>query len=215
MFLGFPDDGLCRLASGYLSTRLRAFESPYTHRVEPPLAERFMSGVAYRGIDVRRELERILLDFRPTIVAVPDSRDEHPDHCSTHIFADEAIARVSRGPRSVSPRLLYYLVHYQRWRLEVPNDLAADLLPPGLFPDAGRFRTLRLTGAEAARKRQALLAYPTQTRLMKPFMIAFAGQNELFLEGEPVTHPPCWCDGAPVALETLPTTRPAPPPAVR
>lgn len=214
-FLGFPDDGLCRLASRYLSTRTSAFESPYTHRVQPPLAERFMSGVTYRGVDVRRELERILLDFKPTIVAIPDSRDEHPDHCSTHIFADEALARASSRPGGVPPRILYYLVHYQQWRLSPGNDLAADLLPPPTFPDTQRFRTLKLSDLEATRKRQALLAYTTQTRLMRPFMIAFAGQNELFLEGEPDVLPPCWCDGAPVALETLPTTRPVPPPAPR
>jgi LmbE family N-acetylglucosaminyl deacetylase len=214
-FLGFPDDGLCRLASRYLSARSRRFESPYTHRVEPPLTERFMSGVAYRGVDVRREFERILLTFRPTIVAVPDARDEHPDHCSTHIFAEEAIARVSRGSRGVTPRLLFYLVHYQQWRLGPADDRVAALLPPATFPDAARFRTLKLTGAEATRKRQALLAYTTQTRLMRPFMIAFAGQNELFLEGEPAMPPPCWCDGAPVAIETLPTTKPAPPSPAR
>ena len=58
-FLGFPDEGLCELASTYLSAKARAFKSPYTDRISPPLTEQVIRGVRYRGTDVRRELERV------------------------------------------------------------------------------------------------------------------------------------------------------------
>src|SRR3954471_23980499 len=38
-FLGFPDEGLCELASTYLSAKAQAFKSPYTARISPPLTE--------------------------------------------------------------------------------------------------------------------------------------------------------------------------------
>ena len=82
-FLGFPDDGLCRLAEHYLSAK-KAYESPYTDRIRPPDTEQVIRGVRYRGLDVRRELERIITDFGPTVLALPHPEDEHPDHCSTH-----------------------------------------------------------------------------------------------------------------------------------
>ena len=56
-FLGFPDDGLCVLASG---TRNGAvFESPYTKRTAPPESEQIVPGTMYRGDDVIRELTRL------------------------------------------------------------------------------------------------------------------------------------------------------------
>src|SRR5579864_2164021 len=85
-FFGFPDEGLCELASTYLSAKTRAFESPYTDRISPPLTEQMIRGVRYRGADVRSELERVLVAFAPTLVASVHAEDEHPDHCSTHIF---------------------------------------------------------------------------------------------------------------------------------
>jgi hypothetical protein len=57
---------------------------------------------------------------------------------------------------------------------------------------------LRLTPLEAERKSLALLTYVTQTSIMKPFMLAFAHQNELFLEAEPHAPPTCWCAGNPI-----------------
>src|SRR5262249_31160299 len=61
-FLGFPDDGLCQLASTS-STNGQVFQSPYTSRVSPPPAEQILRGVQYRGLDLRRELERVVTAF--------------------------------------------------------------------------------------------------------------------------------------------------------
>ena len=35
-FLGFPDEGLCPLATSYLSARGKSYESPFTDRTMPP-----------------------------------------------------------------------------------------------------------------------------------------------------------------------------------
>ena len=202
-FLGFPDDGLCQLASRYLRSR-SALESPYTHRMEPPASERFVRGVTYRGVDVRRELAGLVRDFQPTVVVLPDSRDEHPDHCAAHIFGEEAVELVGRDAKGQPPRLLYYLVHFRTWPLGPADSLPARLESPAGFPDPERWRSLTLTPREADLKQQALLTYTTQTRIMKPFMTAFARQNELYLEGNPQVLPECWCEGTAVAADRLP-----------
>jgi LmbE family N-acetylglucosaminyl deacetylase len=76
-FLGFPDEGLCRIASTYLFDKRRAFNSPYTQRERPPATEQVVRGVRYRGVDLRRELEEVVTTFRPTLLALPHPEDEH------------------------------------------------------------------------------------------------------------------------------------------
>jgi LmbE family N-acetylglucosaminyl deacetylase len=204
-FLGFPDEGLCELASAYLSAKTRAFESPYTDRFSPPLTEQVIRGVRYRGADVRRELERIMIAFAPTVLVDVHPEDEHPDHCSTHLFVREALqALAARGrPR---PRSLHYLVHYEHWPLTPDAGEGSDLQPPAGFPaPEGRWVTLALTPDEIAAKKRALLLYRSQMLVIGRFMQAFARDNELFLEGEPASQPECWCqNGINVATEAPP-----------
>jgi LmbE family N-acetylglucosaminyl deacetylase len=210
-FLGFPDDGLCQLASTYLSTNAQAFKSPYTSRISPPPTEQIIRGVQYRGLDLRRELEQVVAEFRPTLIVVPHPADEHPDHCSTHIFLDDAIAQLA-GQGWTRPHVLHYLIHYHGWPLtdEVER---RELSPPAGFPAGeSRWVSLPLTPDEVASKREAVLAHHSQLLVIEPFMLAFARANELFLEGEPPT-PKCWCNGENIAKEAMPTQdRRRPPP---
>jgi LmbE family N-acetylglucosaminyl deacetylase len=200
-FLGFPDEGLCELASTYLSAKAKAFQSPYTGRISPPLTEQVVRGVRYRGYDLRRELERVVTTFGPTLVVAPHPQDDHPDHCSTHIFLKEALDALSRAGR-VRPRIIHYLVHFRQWPLDEANDGAGMLLPPRNFPPAeGRWTSLTLTPDEIGAKRVALLLYHSQMLVIGRFMLAFGRSNELFIEGEPKSLPACWCNGANVATE--------------
>ena len=204
-FLGFPDEGLCRIASTYLFDRRRAFESPYTSRVSPPPSEQVVRGIKYRGVDIRRELERVMTDFRPTVLLVPHPEDGHPDHCSTHIFTREALSAVPTAVRS-RVRVLHYLVHYEQWPLTPDAGLGQTVSPPADFPASeGRWLSLPMTADEADHKKRALLLYRTQMLVIGRFMLAFGRTNELFLEGEPASLPECWCDGENVATEVPPS----------
>ncbi len=203
-FLGFPDEGLCLLASTYLFDKRRAFESPYTDRVRPPATEQIIRGAKYRGVDVRREIERIVTEFAPNLFVLPHPEDEHPDHCSTHIFAREALEAV-RTVQSPRLRVLHYLVHFEQWPLTADAGTGAELKPPADFPPAeGRWGSLRLSAEEVAAKKRAILTYASQVQVIGRFMLAFGRDNELYLEGEPATLPECWCDGQNVATELPP-----------
>ena len=203
-FLGFPDGGLCVIASRYLFDKRRAFESPYTDRTSPPPTEQIVRGARYRGIDVRRELEDIIADYNPTLIVLPHSEDEHPDHCSTQIFAREALNEMRRR-RSNNPRVLHYLIHYGQWPLDSESRSTTAVLPPSAFPAAdGQWAMLSLTPAETDLKRRAILSYSSQTQVIGRFMQAFARDTELYIEGEPASPPECWCDGQNVATEVSP-----------
>lgn len=192
-FLGYPDEGLCHLASTYLFDKTRAYQSPYSNRRSPPPTERLIRGVQYRGIDVRREIEDVIAAFAPTLIVLPFSGDDHPDHCATHTFVHEAFEAVpARLTRRL--RVLHYVVHYAQWPLG-DGGVGSTLQPPAGFPSVeGRFVSLPLTAAEAATKKRALLAYTTQMEVIGRFMTAFGRDNELFIDGEPVQPLSCWCE---------------------
>lgn len=88
--LGFPDEGLCVLAS--LDRAGTPFESPYTRRDAPPESEQIVRGTTYRGDDLVLELTHLIEAFRPTLVVLPDPGDEHPDHGATHLLVHRAVA---------------------------------------------------------------------------------------------------------------------------
>ena len=209
-FLGFPDEGLCHLASTYLFDKTRAYQSPYSNRSSPPPTERLIRGATYRGIDVRREIENVITGFAPDLVVLPFSGDDHPDHCATHTFVHEAFEAV---PASLTRRLrvLHYVVHLDQWPLA--DGVGARVSPPaGFSADYGRVVSLTLTVDEVAAKKRALLAYVTQMEVIGRFMMAFGRENELFVEGEPKEALSCWCDDG---EDAAPPRRPAPPPRPR
>ncbi len=182
--LGFPDDGLCQLAAADAGANV--FESPYTHRDSPPSPELILHDAKYRGVDVRRELEQVLVAFRPNLVVVPDGHDEHPDHCATHALTHAAIqAAVTDGLRP--PTVLHYLVHYRNW----PSD-------PAQFPSNDGVRLLKLSPSERAGKRAALEQYRTQLAVMPQFIAAFENADERFVAGD-AGPTACWCGGRNIA----------------
>jgi LmbE family N-acetylglucosaminyl deacetylase len=189
--LGFPDEGLCVLASADRAGT--AFASPYTRRDSPPGSEQIVPGTTYRGDDLVRELTHLFEAFRPTLLVLPYPGDEHPDHCATHLLVHRALADgLSAGLRP--PRVLHYLIHYRDWPTD--EQAGAPLEPPSnLLADESSWRTLTLTSAERTAKGRALDAYRSQMLVMRDFMRAFERPNELFIESEPSRPIPCWCEG--------------------
>ncbi len=203
-FLGFPDGGLCLIASSYLTSKTRAYESPYTGRRQPPSSERVIRGIGYRGSDVRRELEAVLAAFQPTVVVIPAVEDDHPDHCATAIFAREALDIFALRHRSAHT-VLEYLIHTEGWP-DLDESTSSELRPPRGFAVQGQqWRAFHLNNDELGLKRWTLFnAYPSQTLVIGRFLQAFTRPNELFLNGRATVPPECWCDDTHVATELPP-----------
>jgi len=180
IFLGFPDGGLTYLRLKY---RLHpvAYKSPFTRRTSPPLFEVIVPRTDYCGEDLRKEIERVMSEFRPNIVAVTPSYDQHPDHTSSYFFVKEALKHLAMTQSNLKPILLTFLIHYGQWPLDQGAGSGSHLSPPNNFPDDGQpWISFCLTPEEMVAKRKAILQYHSQMLVMPRFLLSFSRSNELF-----------------------------------
>jgi LmbE family N-acetylglucosaminyl deacetylase len=184
--LGFPDGALMPLLSQHWH-RAHPARSATTGASDPPYAFAIDPDITYDGSDLRDELARALEAFKPTLIALPDPLDRHPDHRASGVFAmlaiDEWIG--GRWPRREPPRVLTYLVHWPDWPPgwdgTPPADADGTLTLPSSLPERPLdTATLTLLPAEIATKRAALAAHATQQHAMGPFLAAFVRRTEPF-----------------------------------
>ena len=179
-FLGFPDGGLSYLRLKY---RLHpvAFRSPFTMRNRPPAFEIIVPRTDYCGEDLTREIQRVLVEFRPNLVAVTPAEDWHPDHNATYYFVKEALRRLTGVHPDIKPIVLTFLIHYEQWPVDQGAGTRAHLMPPADFPDQGKqWISFDLKPGEVTTKAKAILQYHTQMLVMGRFLMSFARSNELF-----------------------------------
>jgi len=187
--LGFPDGGLEPLLRAHW-TRTAPEHSPTTGATQSPYPEPEHADVRYDGADLRAALVSCLRDVRPTMIALPDPLDTHPDHHATGLFVLLAVddwAGAKAKSRVATPRLLAYLVHWPGW----PPGWNADIAPTDItygtaeLPAMLRARgfpttALTLTDEEVAVKRRALEDYGTQQHEMAAFLATFVRRTEPF-----------------------------------
>ncbi len=196
--LGFPDGGLKGLLDDHWP-RSKPERSQTTGAADPPYDEARDPRLPYSGANLRAELTRILRETRPTVVALPDPVDIHPDHSAAGIFtllALEDWQRSSGRARTTtpaSPRLLAYLVHWPNWPSgwmewnPSPGELASTSIepPPKIPAREVTVRSLALDDSQRGQKRAALDRYSSQLAISPAFLNAFVRTNELFFELTP------------------------------
>lgn len=177
-FLGFPDGGLEQLWHDHW-LRQHPYTSPYTQEDSPPYPHAVARDVEYDGEDLLSVVERVLRDFRPTLVVMPHPFDRHADHVHTGYFVTEAVTNLEGTgalPRGVG--FLSYLVHFPSWPATplAPFDrqLTMDEVPETHWAEVD------LTPEELAAKRAALARYASQLEVMDGFLRHFLCRNELF-----------------------------------
>ncbi len=180
--LGFPDGGLEPLLAAHWQRR-HAERSFTTRLFQPSYPEARDRRLAYDGADLLHELVALLREAQPTIVALPDPLDRHPDHRATGLFALLAVDEWLRAG-APGPQLLAYLVHWPAWppgwdRPPSPDDARARLdLPPTLPARGAGPVTLALDDHEVQRKQAALARHATQQEAMPFFLAAFVRRTE-------------------------------------
>ncbi|MHB8069016.1 MAG: PIG-L deacetylase family protein [Desulfobaccales bacterium] len=181
IFLGFPDGGLSCLRRQFLAGPA-AYRSPFTLADCPPASAVIIPHTGYTGHDLTREIECVISDFRPNLVATTPPQDEHPDHSATYCFVKQALAHLGRKNPYLNPRVLTFLIHFGQWPIGQGAGTGLRLDPPEGFPDKGiNWASLGLTPEEAVAKRRAILEYQTQMIVMGRYLLSFAGSNELFI----------------------------------
>ena len=119
-------------------------------------------------------IAREIGQFTPSLIALPSLLDRHPDHGATHV-----LVRLALAGQAAAPALYTYLVH-------------------GKSGD-GAFVKIPTTPAQAANKREALLAHRSQLALSGKRMRRLAERPEHYIE---------LCQPIPAAV-TLPWRPPA------
>jgi LmbE family N-acetylglucosaminyl deacetylase len=110
-FLGYPDRGLGDMWLRNWSAK-QAYTSPYTGLSSRPFADAEKRKAAYCGRSVLDDLERVLEEFRPTVVLCPHPNDLHGDHWAVYCYTVGALYESGMLNRVA---LRVYLVHQGSW----------------------------------------------------------------------------------------------------
>lgn len=182
IFLGFPDAGLACLQQKFLAGPT-PYRSPFTLATHPPASKTIIPHTDFTGRDLIREIEQIITDFRPNLVATTPAQDRHPDHSATYFFVNRALTEVRQDHPLLKPKVLAFLIHFGKWPVDQGADTGSRLAPPKGFPDKGiHWVSFLLTPEEVADKTRAIRHYYTQMLVMGRFMLSFAKSNELFIQ---------------------------------
>jgi LmbE family N-acetylglucosaminyl deacetylase len=185
--LGFPDDGIDDLLKEHYSPQ-RPYTSPHTRFSRVGYKESFKRWVVYAGVNLKDEMAKILLDFSPDWIVLPDPRDYHPDHCATGIFVLEALRQLNQQGEVVFSNLeiLTYLVHFKDYPTS-PN-WEQEVRKSGLFMSTTGCATLSstewlelsLTAEDLESKERALTAHQSQHQMLGGFFKIFQTEQEIF-----------------------------------
>jgi LmbE family N-acetylglucosaminyl deacetylase len=170
--LGYPDGGL-------RSMMVDHYESPYISNhtgysfVHAP--DSFALGSAYEGRNLLRDLGAIIDRVKPTLVLAPTPLDEHSDHA---VVAQVTIDLMAA--RQALSQIKHWIVHVDGgWPRPRGLDKSRTLTPPKCASML-RWEELRLSDWEIEVKLKAICAHRSQVAVMRPFLYAFVGCNELF-----------------------------------
>lgn len=188
VFLGYPDRGLEEMLLSHWSAA-DPYRSPFTGSTRSPYPDTLSPGAPHAGAALLADLERVIADFRPTLIVAPHTGDVHPDHWATAVFTGLAVARLrAAGRLSEPPTVAGYVVHAGPW--PAPPWAAPDLplAPPQALAGAGVTWGVRPAApAERAQKELAIASYRTQLRVSRDYLTSFARTNELFMTARTLT----------------------------
>jgi LmbE family N-acetylglucosaminyl deacetylase len=192
IFLGFPDDGIDDLFTDHWSINT-PYTSPHTKLNCAGYKDSYKRWEIYAGVNLRDEITRILEDFSPDWVVLPDPRDYHPDHCATGLFVLEAIRKLNLDGKLLLDKIqvLTYLVHFRdypaspAWMLETQRaGLFMSSTGCGILSST-EWLSLSLTDEELKGKERALAAHQSQQQMLGGFFKTFLVPDEIFGKLEP------------------------------
>jgi LmbE family N-acetylglucosaminyl deacetylase len=184
VFLGYPDNDTLGIWSRHWGES-PPLHSTLTDTTHVPYREAPGYGKPYKGESIVADIERELLDFRPTHIFVTHPIDANPDHRSCFLFLRVALLNLSG--RIPDPKVFTYPIHMGPWprpRFYHPHEWL--LFPKRLADERARALVLGLTPEQVSRKYQAIRLYKSQMSDSGYWLTAFARRNELFTLVEPV-----------------------------
>ena len=187
VFLGFPDGGIDDLWADNWS-RGAPYTSPFTHFDRPLYKESLTKKLQYSGANLVEEMSRLLTDFEPDWVVLPDPRDKHPDHYTAGLFVLDALRKLKqeRADCVANTQVFTYLIHFPDyptltgWTKRVKTAGLGGVGATCVALSSTQWLNLPITTEELEGKRDALTAYKSQIIMMGGFFELFLHSYEIF-----------------------------------
>jgi len=178
VFLGYPDFGTFTIFTKYWQA-LKPYRSMLTRSTKVPYQNDLSFGAPYVGESILSDLEKILLNYKPTQVFVAHPADVNPDHKSLYLFFQIALRNLRK--QIPDPKVYPYLVHSSGWPKPRHYHPELGLEPPVNLTDSqGKWLKLDLAPPDLETKHKAILCYKSQTESSAFYLLSFARKNELF-----------------------------------
>ncbi len=182
IFFGYPDFGTMKIWQAYWGEGAPAYRSLITRINKVLYKDDFSYGQTFKGENVVRDFERVLLDFQPTRIFVTAPFDLNSDHQAAFLFLQVARMNLEEQLKSAPPVSLY-VVHAHEW--PQPKKYAPELALGSPTPSSWKEPTwdaYPLTQDETEKKQKAILRYTSQIAYKRNFLLSFARANEIFAE---------------------------------
>lgn len=178
VFLGYPDFGTMHILREHWGD-VPAFKSMLTRVTKVPYPECLSPGAPYTGESILRDLEKILLEFKPTKIFCSNPVDLNVDHRSLYVFLQVALWNLK--DRLSYPEIYPYLVHAAHWpRPEGFYPNIKQALPQQISSSDIQFAEFELTDSMVTKKKEAISCYKSQVEYNPPFLVSLARKNEIF-----------------------------------
>lgn len=184
VFLGYPDHDTLSIWKAHWG-QSPPLHSILTDTTRVPYKQAPGYDKPYKGESIMTDIERELLEFRPTHVFVTHPIDANPDHRAYYLFLCAALLDLEG--RIPSPQILTYPIHMGPWprpRFYHPHEWLA--FPLRLADERAQSMMLELVPEQVERKYRAIRLYKSQMSDCGYWLTAFARRNELFTLIEPV-----------------------------
>ena len=178
VFLGYPDYGTMEILLKYWGNT-RPFKYMLTRISKVPYPNCLSPGAPYVGESILSDMEKVIIDFKPTKVFVSHPVDVNRDHRSFYLFLQ--IALWDLEGKIIKPVIFPYLVHMERW--PEPRGYHPDLglTPPDILKKSEiSWQKIELTDKEVSMKHDALECYKSENEYNPTYIFTFARKNELF-----------------------------------
>ena len=178
IFLGYPDFGTLEIFTKYWG-KVTPYKGLFTRVSKVSYPEAMSPGAPYTGESVLKDIEKIILNFKPTKIFVSHPSDVNRDHRSLYLFLQVALWDLEGKIKP--PQVLPYIIHVVRW--PIPRGYHPDMAlePPDSLADSGiTWHSLKLTDEEIKIKRDTTSFYRSQNASNPKYLFTFSRSNELF-----------------------------------
>jgi len=176
LFLGYPDFGTLDVLTRYWG-KTKPFRNTLTKLSDVSYPEAMSYKAPYVGESILKDVEKILLDFKPTKIFVSHPADTNRDHQALYLFLQVALWDLESQLKR--PEIYPYIIHAVGW--PKPKGYHPDLekTPPSMLTGIAWYK-LSLTESEISAKHDAIKFYKTQIKYNPPYLFSFARKDELF-----------------------------------